>query len=153
MAKRVFETVSDLKDMVGKEVGVSDWCEVTQDKINAFAEATGDHQWIHVEPERAKKESPYGTTIAHGYFTLSLAPMLLAEILEVKKRRMSINYGLNKLRFPNAVKVGSKVRMHATLSSMEEVKGGVQLVFTFTFEIKGQEKPACVAEALYRYYN
>jgi acyl dehydratase len=153
MPKQVFERVDDLKGWVGKEVGVSDWFEVTQERINAFAEATGDHQWIHVDPERAKKDSPYGTTIAHGYFTLSLAPMLLAEIMEVRKRKMSINYGLNKLRFPSALQVGTRVRMHATLSGMEEVKGGVQAVFTFTFEIQGEEKPACVAEALYRYYT
>ncbi len=153
MSKQVFETVEDLKGSVGKEVGVSDWFDVSQDKINAFADATGDHQWIHVDVERAEKESQYGTTIAHGYFTLSLAPMLLAQIIGVRKRKMSINYGLNKLRFPNAVKVGSRVRMRAALAGMEEVKGGYQVIFTLTFEIEGQEKPAAVAEAVYRYYT
>ncbi len=148
----VLEKAEDLKNYVGKELGVSDWVEVTQEKINLFADATGDHQWIHTDPEKAKQLSPYGTTIAHGYWTISLAPMLLAQILIIKGIKMAINYGINKLRFPNAVKVNSKVRMRAELVNVEEVTGGYQAVFKITFEIEGEEKPACVAEVVYRYY-
>ena len=148
----VLEKAEDLKNYVGKELGVSDWVEVTQEKINLFADATGDHQWIHTDPEKAKQLSPYGTTIAHGYWTISLAPMLLAQILIIKGIKMAINYGINKLRFPNAVKVNSKVRMRAELVNVEEVTGGYQAVFKLTFEIEGEEKPACVAEVVYRYY-
>jgi acyl dehydratase len=132
-------------------VGVSGWHEVTQEQINLFAQATGDHQWIHVDPERAARESPYGRAIAHGFLTLSLIPALRAEIVEVVKKRMTINYGLNKVRFPAAVPVGSRVRMRAFLSAVEDVKGGVQATWTFTIEVEGQDKPACVAESLLRY--
>jgi len=151
MAKVVIPTVADLMDWAGKEVGVSDWREVTQEEVDLFARATGDRQWIHTDPERAERESPYGRTIAHGYFTLSLAPMLRAEIVDVEKKKMTINYGLNKLRFPAPLPVGGRVRMRARMDSAEEVKGGVQTIFTLTFEVEGQEKPACVAEAIYRY--
>jgi acyl dehydratase len=151
MAKVVIPSVADLMDWAGREVGVSDWKEVTQKEVDLFAEATGDHQWIHTDPERAKRESPYGSAIAHGYFTLSLAPMLRAEIVDVAKKKMTINYGLNRLRFPAPLPVGKRVRMRARLDSAEEVKGGVQAIFTLTFEVEGQEKPACVAEAIYRY--
>lgn len=151
MAKVVIPTVRDLLDWAGKEVGVSDWVDVNQQVVDMFAEATGDRQWIHVDPERARKESPYGRTIAHGYFTLSLAPRLRAEIVEVEKKKMIINYGINKLRFPAPLPVGEKVRMRARIDSADEVKGGVQTIWTLTFEVTGQDKPACVVEAIYRY--
>jgi len=151
MAKVNIPAVADLREWVGKEVGVSDWVDVNQDDVDLFARATGDQQWIHTDPERASKESPYGGTIAHGYFTLSLAPRLRAEIVEVEKKRMTINYGLNKLRFPGPLPVGKRVRMRAQMLSADEVKGGLQTVWKLTFEVEGQDRPACVAEAIYRY--
>lgn len=151
MAKVTIPTVQDLRGLAGKEVGVTEWMEVTQEMVNRFAEATGDRQWIHVDPERAKRESQYQRTIAHGYFTLSLAPKLRAELLDVEKKRMTINYGLNKVRFPAALPVGEKVRMRASVDAVEEVKGGLQTTWTLTFEVTNQDQPACVAEAIYRY--
>jgi acyl dehydratase len=145
--------VSDLKAHEGEHLGTSDWHEVTQDQVDLFAEATGDHQWIHVDPERAKA-GPFGGTIAHGYLTLSLGPSLFGEVWKVEGMRMGLNYGLNKLRFPSPVPVGSKLRMDATLAKVEEVGGGgVQCTLAVTFEVEGQEKPACVAEILFRYYG
>jgi acyl dehydratase len=151
MPKVLIPTVADLKDWIGQEVGVSDWKLVTQEEINLFAQATGDHQWIHTDPERARAESPYGGTIAHGYFTLSLAPRFRAEIVDVEKKKMTVNYGLNKLRFPAPLPVGKRVRMRAKLDALEDIKGGVQTTWTLTFEVEGQDKPACVAEGIYRY--
>jgi acyl dehydratase len=151
MAKVMIPTVGAIKDWVGKEVGVSEWKLVTQEEVDLFAQATGDRQWIHTDPERAKTESPYQRTIAHGYFTLSLAPMLRAQIVDVEKKRMTINYGLNKLRFPAPLPVGGEVRMRARLDQVEDIAGGVQTTWTLTFEVAGQDKPACVAEAIYRY--
>ena len=151
MAKVTLKTVSELKDLAGQEVGVSDWVEVTQEEVDLFARATGDHQWIHTDPERAGRESPYGRTIAHGYFTLSLAPRLRAEILDIEHKKLTINYGLEKVRFPAPMPVGEKVRMRATLDRVEEIKGGLQTFWTLTFEVAGQDKPACVAQAIYRY--
>jgi len=152
-AKRIIEDLEELKTMVGQEIGVSDWIKVTQERVNTFAEATGDHQWIHVDPERAKKESPYGGPIAHGYLTMSLAPYFLQQIMEIKKKRMGVNYGLNKVRFPAPVPVGGKLRMKAEVAEIEEIKGGIQIVIKMTFEVEGQEKPCCIAEAIYRYYS
>jgi acyl dehydratase len=152
MAKLVLNNISELKQYLGKELGISDWHLVTQKEINLFADATGDHQWIHVDVERAKKESPYKGPIAHGYYTLSLAPVLVAQILEVKEKKMSINYGTEKVRFPSPVPVGKKVRVKAVLVSLQDVEGGVQANFQLTFEVEGQTKPACVAEVVYRYY-
>lgn len=117
-----------------------------------FADATLDHQWIHIDPERAKRESPFGGPIAHGYYTLSLAPSLLANIMDVKEKKMGVNYGLNKLRFPAPVPIPSKVRMRAVLAGIEDIKGGIQATFKLSFEVEGKEKPACVAEAIYHYY-
>lgn len=153
MAKRIIEDIEDLKTMVGQEIGVSDWIKVTQERVNTFAEATGDHQWIHVDPERAKKESPYGGPIAHGYLTMSLAPYFLQQIMEIKKKRMGVNYGLNKVRFPSPVPVGCKLRMKAEAAEIEEINGGIQIVIKMTFEVEGKEKPCCIAEAIYRYYS
>jgi acyl dehydratase len=145
--------IDGMRATVGRHLGYSDWHEITQDRINAFAEATGDHQWIHVDPERAK-DGPFGRTIAHGYLTLSLAPWLMGEVVTVTGMTMGLNYGLNKLRFPSPVPVGSKLRMGAELSGVEDVAGGgVQATIDLTFEIEGETKPACVAQAVYRYYG
>jgi acyl dehydratase len=139
--------IDELKAHVGEEVGASSWHEVTQDEINAFADATGDHQWIHVDPERAR-ETPFGGTIAHGYYTLALAAGFLQELLRVDGVAFMFNYGLNKLRFPAALPVGDRVRMHLRLASVEDVPGGVRLTSELTFEREGGGKPVCVAEAL-----
>ncbi len=147
-----FDGIESMKAKVGEHLGYSDWREVTQEQVNLFADATGDHQWIHVDPERARAESPFGGPIAHGYLTLSLAPVLLAEVYSVSGVSMALNYGLNKVRFPSPVPVGSKVRLGATLQSIEEIPGGAQVVTAMTFEVEGQEKPSCVAEAVYRFY-
>jgi acyl dehydratase len=144
--------IAGLQQRVGDHLGYSEWHEVTQEQVNLFADATGDHQWIHVDIERAKA-GPFGGPIAHGYLTLSLTPALLAEILEVSGISMAVNYGLNKLRFPAPVPVGSKVRAGANLDHLEEVSGGVQVTLTLTFEIEGGTKPVCVAEILFRYYS
>lgn len=145
--------IKDVPNMVGEELGTSEWHEVTQDDIQKFAEATGDHQWIHLDVERAKKESPYGCTIAHGYYTLSLMPMLMAQIWKLTGARMGVNYGLNKLRFPAPVPVGKKVRATATLQEVKEIKGGYQYVVAATIEVEDSEKPAAAVEAIYRTYE
>jgi acyl dehydratase len=144
--------IPGLQQRVGDHLGYSEWHEVTQEQVNLFADATGDHQWIHVDIERAKA-GPFGGPIAHGYLTLALTPALLSEILEVSGISMAVNYGLNKLRFPAPVPVGSKVRAGVTLDHLEDVAGGVQVTLTVTFEIEGGTKPVCVAEILFRYYS
>ena len=144
--------IKELKSLVGQELGASDWYLVSQDEINKFAEATHDHQWIHVDPERAKKESPFGTTIAHGYYTLALAPFLLPQILTVTGIRMGVNYGLNKLRFTSPVRVGRRVQLKAAMQAVDEITGGVQVTLGLAFQVEGESKPACIADALYRYY-
>jgi acyl dehydratase len=136
----------DLPGLVGQEVGVSDWLEVSQERVNQFAEATGDHQWIHVDVERAKKEM--GGTIAHGYLTLSLIPFLAAGLLPVKGVTRGINYGSDKVRFTSMVKVGKRVRLRQKLVGVEPKAGGVQLRSEYTIEIEGEDRPACVAETL-----
>jgi acyl dehydratase len=141
-----------MKSVVGQELGVSDWHAVTQPDVNAFADVTHDHQWIHIDVERAKKESPFGGPVAHGYFTLSLAPGLVKQIWSVTDARMGLNYGLNKLRFPSPVPVGARVRVRATLLAAEDVPGGLQVTINLVFEIEGAAKPGCAAEAVYRYY-
>ena len=150
------QAVEQLQSRIGQEVHCSDWLEVTQERIDAFAEATGDRQWIHVDPERAARESPWKTTIAHGYLTLSLYPMLRglvdADRPPFPGVRQVINYGLDKLRFPSAVASGSRVRARCVLLKAEPVTGGVQLTEQYTVEIEGQPKPACVAEAIMRLY-
>ncbi|MFI7634894.1 MaoC family dehydratase [Nonomuraea sp. NPDC049400] len=141
-----------LKGLAGKHLGRSDWLEITQDRVNTFADATNDHQWIHVDPEKAK-DGPFGGTIAHGYLTLSLLIPLFNELLDIRGVKMSINYGLEKVRFPSPVKVGGKVRLAATVAEVEDVPGdGVQMLLDFTVEIDGVAKPACVARAVYRHY-
>ena len=148
---RTITGLEELKKAEGEELGVSEWHEVTQKDIDAFADATGDHQWIHVDPDRAK-DTPFGGTIAHGYYTLSLAPMLSDEVLKMEGFAFALNYGLNKVRFPAPVPVDSKIRMRAVLSSVEDVQGGVQLTTTCTFEVEGGEKPVCVARTIARLY-
>jgi acyl dehydratase len=144
------KTVSfeELPSLVGREIGVSDWVEIDQDRINKFADATGDHQWIHVDVERAKTELPGGKTIAHGYLTLSLLPMLASGIMRVTGVSRGINYGSNKVRFTNMVPVGSRVRARQKLLSVEPRSGGVQIVNEMTIEIEGQDRPACIAETI-----
>lgn len=146
------EGVDGLRELQGEHLGYSDWRTVTQEDVNLFADATGDHQWIHVDPERAAKESPFGTTIAHGYFTLSLAPTLLSEVMSVSRITYGLNYGCNKVRFISPVPIGARVRAGARLESVEERAGGVQATMEVTFELENHEKPACVAEVVYRYY-
>jgi acyl dehydratase len=152
MAATVINGLDDLKGRVGEELGVSDWVEVTQDAIDAFAADTGDHQWIHVDPERAK-DTPFGGTIAHGLYTLSLGPQFSYALFEVTGVAFGLNYGYNKVRFPAPLPVGSRVRMRATLTAAEDVPGGVQFTVTQTFEREGGDKPVCVAEALARVYG
>jgi acyl dehydratase len=145
-------TMGELAGLQGQELGSSDWYEVTQEAVNLFADATGDHQWIHVDVERAKKESPFGGPIAHGYLTLSLLVPLLAQVLTVSDAVMGVNYGLNKVRFPSPVPVGSKVRATASLKEVTEFAGGLQYSLTVTVEREGGDKPVCVAEPVYRVY-
>jgi acyl dehydratase len=145
------EGIEGLKAAVGQDLGTSGWVEVTQDQVNRFADATGDHQWIHVDVERAKA-GPFGGPIAHGYLTLSLAPVLLPEVLQVSGISMGVNYGCNKVRFPSPVPVGSKLRLSAKIVDVEEVAGGAQATISCTFEVEGAPKPSCVAEVIYRYY-
>jgi acyl dehydratase len=144
--------IDELRAKVGEELGVSEWHEVTQDAINAFADATGDHQWIHVDPDRAA-QTPWGSTIAHGLYTLSLGPQFTFALFTIEGFAFGLNYGYNKVRFPAPLPVDSRVRMRATLSSVDDVPGGVQLTITQTFEREGEEKPVCVAEAVSRMYT
>ena len=147
----IIEGIDGLKAKKGEHLGYSDWLEVTQERVNEFAEATGDHQWIHVDPERAKS-GPFGGPIAHGYLTISLAPMLLPQVMRVEGIQMGVNYGINKLRFPSPVPVGAKLRVGASLADVEDIQGGAQVTLDLTFEVEGKEKPSCVAQAVYRYY-
>lgn len=150
---RTFTSPAELLAARGETLGTSDWVEVTQDRINTFADATGDHQWIHVDVDRAKAESPFGGPIAHGFLTVSLLPMLSWQIWTVEGTKLAVNYGMNKLRFPSPVPVGSKVRSTAVLTEVSEVAGGgLQLVVSSTVEIEGSPKPACVAEMVSRLY-
>ena len=150
---RTFTSPAELLAAQGETLGTSDWVEVTQDRINTFADATGDHQWIHVDVERAKAESPFGGPIAHGFLTVSLLPMLSWQIWTVEGTKLAVNYGMNKLRFPSPVPVGAKVRSTAVLTEVSEVAGGgLQLVVSSTVEIEGGSKPACVAEMVSRLY-
>jgi len=145
--------LAGLTALVGTHLGYSEWLEITQERVNTFADATGDHQWIHVDPERAK-DGPFGGTIAHGYLTLSLGPVLFPSIATVSGMKMGVNYGAGKVRFLSPVKVGSNLRLGAELSNMEDLpNNGAQVYMTFTFEIEGSEKPAAVAEIIFRYYE
>jgi acyl dehydratase len=150
MAQTVFEGLDEVRLAVGMELGTSDWLEITQERVDQFADATGDHQWIHVDPERAKA-GPFGGPIAHGYLTLSLSNALLPEIVEVRGISMGVNYGVGKVRFPSPVLVGSRIRASAVLDAVEEVSGGVQTTMLITVEAEGGTKPACVIESISRY--
>ncbi len=146
-------TLAELPSLKGQELGQSDWFEVTQDRVNTFADATDDHQWIHVDVERAKAESPFGGPIAHGYLTLSLLIPMYSQVLTVSDATMGVNYGLNKVRFPSPVPVGSKIRLTATLKDVEEVAGGLQLTVSAVIEAEGVAKPVCIAEPVFRSYG
>jgi acyl dehydratase len=152
MAATVINGLDELKGRVGEERGVSDWYDVTQERVNAFAEATGDFQWIHVDEERAK-ETPFGGTIAHGLYTLSLGPQFSYSMFSIEGIAFGLNYGYNKVRFPAPLPVGSKVRMRAALSDVTDIPGGVQFVVTQTFERERGDKPVCVAESVSRVYS
>ena len=149
---RTINGLDELKAAEGEVLGTSEWHEVTQEDIDTFADVTGDHQWIHVDPERAK-ETPFGGTIAHGYFTLSLGPMFSYDLFKMEGVAFALNYGLNKVRFPAPVPVGSKVRMRMTLQNVEDIPGGAQITMLLTFERDGGDKPVCVAESLSRVYT
>ncbi|WP_037577646.1 MaoC family dehydratase [Phaeacidiphilus oryzae] len=148
---KTFASLDELAAAVGTELGSSDWHTVTQEQVDLFAEATGDHQWIHVDPERAKA-GPFGGPIAHGFLTLSLIPLLAKECYAVEGIKMAVNYGSNKVRFPSPVPVGTKVRGSAELVSLDEVPGGRQAVVRFTVSSEGSPKPHCVAETITRFY-
>ena len=149
---RVFKTPHELIDCVGEELGETDWLEIDQARVNLFADATGDHQWIHVDVEKAK-QGPFGGPIAHGYLTASLANYFLPQLLDVQGTSMGVNYGCDKIRFPSPVPVGSKVRGTGSLTSAEETKdGGIQAKVTVKIEVEGQERPACVIETISRFY-
>ncbi|TXL57637.1 MaoC family dehydratase [Aeromicrobium terrae] len=145
---RTFESLEEFRAAAGEELGTGEWHTVTQEQINTFADATGDHQWIHVDPEKSAS-GPFGTTIAHGYLTLSLLPVLAQSIYEVKGLAMGVNYGANKIRFPNAVPVDSRIRATATLKDVADIPIGTQVTITFVIELEGAEKPACIAEVVY----
>jgi acyl dehydratase len=144
--------VRTLKDHIGREVAVSDWLEVSQQRIDQFADGTGDHQWIHVDAARAATESPFRTTIAHGFLTLSLLSPLMRDAIQFSGVRMAINYGLNRVRFTSPVPAGSRVRARATLQNVEDISGGFQATWLVTIDREHSEKPACIAEWLVRYY-
>ena len=149
----IVQGIGGLRELVGQHLGYSDYVEITQEQVNQFAEATGDHQWIHVDVERAKRESPFGGPIAHGYLTLSLGPRVAPQVVRVEGVKLAVNYGCDKVRFPSPVPVGSKLRLGIELLEVSEVAGGVQAKERFTFEVEGAAKPACVAEALVRFYE
>ena len=152
MSATQIESISKLRLLIGQEVAVSDWFEVAQERINLFAEATEDRQWIHTEPERARRESPFKTTIAHGFLTLSLLSELMMKTIAVGGLRMGINYGLNRVRFVSPVPAGARIRGRFTLAAVEDISGGMQATWNVTIEREGGDKPACVAEWLVRYY-
>ena len=149
MAKIAFDSIAN---HVGEHLGYSAWHNVTQEQVNKFADATGDYQWIHIDVERATA-GPFGGPIAHGYLTLSLAPILLSQVLQVEGVKMGVNYGTNKVRFPSPVPVGSNLRLGAKLASVEDVPGGKQVTVEATFEVEGTTKPSCVAELVFRYFG
>jgi acyl dehydratase len=154
---RELQSLSELESLVGQEIAVSDWVLIDQERINQFAEATGDHQWIHVDPERAA-QGPFGVAVAHGFLTLSLLPMLMQQSFSIKNTKMGVNYGLNKVRFPAPVPVGSRLRAHISLLSVERLEAmmgvsGAQMVWQVTIAREGSDKPVCVAESVSRRYG
>ncbi|MDO0928450.1 MaoC family dehydratase [Streptomyces sp. TG1A-8] len=148
---RTFTSPDELRAAVGEQLGYTDWVEIDQKRIDLFADATGDHQWIHVDPEKAAA-GPFRTTIAHGYLTLSLLPLFGPQLISVEGVKMGVNYGTNKVRFPSPVPVGSRLRATAAITGVEDVPGGVQVAVAFTVEREGGDKPVCVAESVSRYY-
>ena len=149
---RVFQTLQEVADLVGQELAVSDWIEITQERINLFAQATGDHQWIHVDPQRAN-QGPFGSTIAHGFLTLSLMPSFFDSAMRVQATRMAVNYGVNKVRFTSPVPVGSKLRARISLKSADPIEPqGYQMTYAVVVEREGSDKPVCVAETIARRY-
>src|SRR5438270_12961306 len=154
MPKRTLESPADLKDLVGQEIAVTDWFNITQERIQQFADATLDHQWIHVDVERARRQSPFKAPIAHGFLTLSLLPPFIHQALEIKQAvRLGVNYGLNRVRFVSPVRAGSNIRARIVLQSLKDVKDGMEAIFNATVEVDGGEKPCCVAEWVVRYYR
>jgi acyl dehydratase len=149
---REIASLEELKTLVGQDLGASGWLVVDQQRIDQFAEATGDRQWIHVDVERCRRESPFGGTIAHGFLTLSLLPVLMDQAVVLRGIRMGINYGVNKVRFPAPVPSGSKVRAHVKLQSVEDIEGGAQITWHVTMEREGGDKPVCAAESVARFY-
>jgi acyl dehydratase len=144
---RTFTTFDELSAAVGEDLGASEWVEIDQDRVNAFADATGDHQWIHVDVERAK-DGPFGGTIAHGYLTLSLVPWLGSQVFSLETPGAKLNYGVNKVRFPNPLRVGSRVRAHVSVAEVTDIPAGKQMQLKYVIEIEGEDKPACVAETV-----
>ncbi|MFL9927342.1 MaoC family dehydratase [Herbaspirillum lusitanum] len=149
---RAIATLEELHALSGQEVAVSDWITITQEQVDRFADATGDHQWIHVDVERARKELPFGGTIAHGFLTLGLLPQILSQSISLGEVRMLVNYGLNRVRFPAPLPVGNRVRGHVVLQSVEDIAGGAQLIWEISIEREGGDKPVCVAEFIVRRY-
>lgn len=150
----ILDSLDELKDHLGKEIGVTDWFLMTQERIQQFADATGDHQWIHVDVERSRRESPFKATIAHGFLTLSLLPQFMPQVLQIKGGvRMGVNYGLNRLRFVSPVRAGARIRARFTLQSTKDFGGGLEIVYAVTVEGESLEKPICVAEWVVRYYR
>lgn len=149
---REIASLAELKELVGQEVTISDWIEITQERVDQFAQATGDLQWIHIDVERSRKESPYGGTVAHGFLTLALLPMLMQSAISMPDVKLGVNYGLNKVRFPAPVPVGSRVRVRMTLKAVEDIPGGAQTTWLVTMERQGGDKPVCVAESISRRY-
>ncbi len=145
-------TIAELPALKGRELGTSEWFDITQERVNTFADATDDHQWIHVDVERAKRESPFGGPVAHGFLTLSLLIPMWSQVLTVTDAAMEVNYGLNKVRFPSPVPVGGRIRLTATLTDVAEVTGGLQVTASAVIELEGGGKPACVAEPIFRFY-
>jgi acyl dehydratase len=146
-------TLEELRGFTGREIALTDWLEITQERIQQFADATDDHQWIHVDPARAQRESPYGAAIAHGFLTLSLLPRFLKDSIQLGGLRMAINYGLNRVRFPAAVRAGSRIRARIVLQSIRDVGDATEATYSITIEVQDAEKPCCVAELLARYYR
>ena len=148
----IVDGADGLRALVGQFLGYSDWVEIDQERVNRFADATGDHQWIHVDPDRAGRESPFGATIAHGYLTLSLGPALLPTVVRIDGFDYGVNYGCNRVRFTAPVRVGSRLRLGVTLVSVEDIPNGVQICQKLQFEVEGSDRPACVAEVVGRRY-
>ena len=148
----VFASIDEMRSAIGQHLGYSNYITVTQEQVNLFADATGDHQWIHVDPERARS-GPFGGPIAHGYLTLSLIPVLLSQVVRTDGVAMGVNYGTNKVRFPSPVLVGSRIRLGIGIAEVTTLEGGVQVVIDATLEVEGAPKPAFVAQVVYRYYS